>query len=271
MDYLALTKSLRQEALAGIQYKRMKAPFNVLAFITMLPYIIAAFLSFVWFYVFVFVYNGISAAADYLESWVDRKKKDIHPATEAVLFFITIPFIFVCHCFLSIFSIIFYFAWFLIQIICYLATLGGTRWQPFLYHAKFGDEAPKFCARTKIGVAHTFTIINLSLVGLGALLFLISLVVDSARTAATIGDIRGVFMVINILFVCIAIPFMFKKKFGTEEELKEFEASYYANRYAAPAYANYYGAQPVATPVAQQPVSAPQSTGSQDDDFLPEL
>ena len=292
MDYLSLIKSLRSEALEGIQYKRMRSPFNVFAFIAMLPYIISAFLSFVGFYVLVFIYNGVAAAADYLENWVDRKKKDLHPATEAVLYFITTPFIFLCQCFLSLFSIFFYFSWFIIQMVCFIATLGGTRWQPFLYHSKFGEDAPVFCASTKHGAAHTFAVITFSFLCFNSLLLLILMLVDNLKTAATISEMYTVFAAIATLFELIAVPLMFKKKFGmTAEEFNEYEmASYYeaasgyydaqnANYYEAPQQNNYYEAPQAASYYAPQQPAAPAAPAAptapaaapQDDDFLPEL
>lgn len=256
MDYLSNVKSLRQEALAGIQYKNMKAPFNVFSFIIMLPYIISAFCQFVSFYVLVFFYNGVAAAADFLESWVDKKKKDIHPATEAVLYFVTMPFIFICQCFLSMFSIFFYFSWFILQINCYIATLGGTRWQPFLYHAKFGDEAPKAYATTKVGAYTAFVIVNLCFVGFDSFLSLLNLVIRDYRVTAVISVMIAVFAALNALFILIAVVSMFKKKFVEEGKTAEYADT------AVPVKEN--ADAPVAAPVVPVAETA-------EDDFLPEL
>ena len=254
MDYLSHVKSLREEALAGIQNKNMKAPFNVFAFIIMLPYIIGAFCQFVSFYILVFFYNGVAAAADFLENWVEKKKKNIHPATEAVLYFVTMPFIFLCQCFLSMFSIFFYFSWFTLQINCYIATLGGTRWQPFLYHATFGDEAPKFYASTKTGAYSAFVIVNLCFIGFNSFLWLLNVAIRDYRATAVITAMISVFAAINVLFVLIGAVSMFKKKFITDDASLEYVAT------EAPV------AQTVAAPAAAAPAA-----DTKEDDFLPEL
>lgn len=256
MDFLSQVKSLREEALAGIQYKNMRAPFNVFSFIIMLPYIVAAFAQFVAFYILVFFYNGVAAASDFLETWVEKKKKNIHPATEAVLYLVTMPFIFVCQCFLSLFSIFFYFSWFILQINCYIATLGGTRWQPFLYHAKFGDEAPKFYASTKPGAYIAFVVVNLCFIGFDFFLSFINLVIRDYRATSVISVMIAVFAALNALFILIAVVSMFKKKFVEEGKTAEYADT------AVPVKEN--ADAPAAAPVVPVAETA-------EDDFLPEL
>lgn len=157
MDYSALLFGLFKEIRANKQYKIIGMPISIFAFIAVLPFIVMAAFTSLYYLVLAFFFNGIASAVKYLEKWVEEKKKDIHPATEAVLFFVTMPTIFFFNVLLSGFAVFFYFVWFVLQCFTYIATLGGIKWQPFIMDARFDDN---LVATTKPSSAITFAVVD---------------------------------------------------------------------------------------------------------------
>ena len=89
MNYSALFKNLKDEVAAMRQYNKLAGPFKVFATFITIPFWVLYAFAIITNYVTLFCFNCVAASADYLESWVEGKKKDIHPATEAVLYLVT--------------------------------------------------------------------------------------------------------------------------------------------------------------------------------------
>lgn len=205
MNYNSIIKSFISEAKAGTQYKKMSKPFSIFAFIAMLPMMLISAVSVVSYYVLLFVYNGLASSVQYLERWLDGKKSDVRHATEAVLYFVAMPYIFFCQALLAIFAVVFYFTWFGLMVFTYLSTLGGVRWQPFLNTASF-DGKTKITATTNEVAANVYALISFILFAFVALFFLISVFG---------GDVGGVYMAFSSIYwshVIIANLAIFRKK-----------------------------------------------------------
>ena len=242
MNYSALFKDFKKELFASIQYKHLGSPFKAFGFVAAIPFWIVYFAVMCTQYVTLFFFNCLASCSDYLEAWVKETKKDVNPITEAVLYLVTMPFIFFTRCLLSIFSIYFYMLWFFLMCVSYIASLGGIRWQPFITTAKFDNV--KCTATTNKIAGNVISIIGFSLLCLCALLYLIFLMAESY-------DIYRVYMVfdaIYMLYMIIAIPITFKKA------IAGVEASAAAKE---------------ETPVAAAPAVAAEN--KEDEDEFPEL
>lgn len=220
MNYGALIKGLREEIKTGHQYKNLGSPYSALAFIAMLPFIIVTVSMFIGMYCLLFLYNAFLSGTQYLESWLDTNKKNLHPATEAVLYFCTIPTIFAMRVALSVFSLFFYFSWFNLMCSTYVSTLGGVRWQPFVSEATY--DGVKFGPNTNETAAKAFAIIAFILLALCVLMFLIASGVDDRRDSLQISTVGFVIFAIDAAFVNISVPAIFKKKISSAEE-EDFE------------------------------------------------
>ena len=207
MNYSTLLKNLLSEVKTMEQYKQMKKPFNSLAFIAVLPFVIASAINSVFYIVFDFLFNGIASCARYLEKWVDEKRQSVHPATEAVLFFITMPTIFFFNVLLSGFALFYYFTWFVLQINLFIATLGGTRWQPYIANAEF-DKENSLVITTNDMAAHVF-----SAVAFGLLIVFIIVSLFNSELGATL-------IALYNLAVMISVPLIFRK---TKAEASDLE------------------------------------------------
>ncbi len=130
MDYQKSIENLLQEAKAGISYKRLEKPYRTFAKIALFPLCVVEIALIIAYYVQLFFYNALMSPVTYLEEWQNKSKEGIFHATQAVLFFVTTPFIFFLRVMLSMISFGFFFLWFFLMCYTYLVTLGGIQWQP---------------------------------------------------------------------------------------------------------------------------------------------
>ena len=151
MDYTKLLKNLLREATQFKQYKRFPVAITVLMVICMLPIIAIELFLLGMFFVADFIFKGCAAPLTVLHRFVKNERGDVRHATEAVIYAITLPFIFAYNIFMSLASLYFYILWFLIMVFTYLLTLGGIRWQPFIMDAKFDEETPEYNYKPVIG------------------------------------------------------------------------------------------------------------------------
>lgn len=231
MNYFSLINGLVREARSLTQYKRLGLPFAILAAIGMVPYIFLFLIYTALFYVELFCFQGLSACVDYLECWLKENRKGLRHATEAVLYFVCMPGIFLFRVVLSLFSIFYYFTWFFVMLLAYLATLGGVRWQPFLTKASY-EEKITLTPTTNRTLAAVFSVIACVLL-LADLLFFLLYLLDGGSYAALIvyGTAKGTFAflfhlfdVIYALFVLLSVLIIFrKKKTGGENDVNTDE------------------------------------------------
>ena len=207
MHYSTLMKGLLSEIKQGVQYKRMITPIKVLAIIAMAPWV-ATFeiLSFIY-RVCLFVYKALAAPASHLHQWMKEQKDEVKHATQAVLYAVCLPVIFLFQIALSLFSIVFYLVWFVYMLNGYILSFGGIKWQPSIADASYensdvsGNYKPGFVGTT-VFVSMTFGFLAL------ALLFgLIFAVAPFVETLALMMVFAGAYAVM----VWIVNPIMFRK------------------------------------------------------------
>ena len=156
MDYAKLLRQLTTEMKTGVQYARIPKPFRIFAIIAMIPLIVAFVLTMVGYWIAIFFYKLISSPAEYLHQWLRNQKDEVHHATQAVMYFLCLPFIFGLQVGLAFNAISFFFQWFFLMIQGYLLTLGGIRWQPFITEAKFDEEEPEYELKPEATAASIF-------------------------------------------------------------------------------------------------------------------
>ena len=230
MDYLAKIKGLCNEICQKVHYKEMSKGRRILAYIGMFPFFMLNALLIVNYYVLVFFFNCSSSAADFLLSWVKETKKDLKHATEAVLYFVTMPTIFLMQVFLSLFAPVFYILWFVLMLSSYVSTLGGIRFQPFIATATFEDDGMVLRSLTPKNTSAGFAAMIFTLL-CAVIVLCISVVVtkfivyngnnisyDTLSSIGTIIGIRNVFVWFYVLVAIVVPLIIFKKEKVLEEE-----------------------------------------------------
>jgi hypothetical protein len=141
MDYLQLLKGLKNEWLTKgrEKYKSMNIVGRIFFTLFFLPWRISFFFARLTYWFTWFFYRALSAPVDYLESWIKNEKEGLGQAPAAVLYWVTMPFIFMQKVFLAFNAFAFFFQWFGLMLTAFIMTLGAVRWQPVISDATFDE------------------------------------------------------------------------------------------------------------------------------------
>ncbi len=140
MEYGLKLNNLLKEAKQGIQYKDMGKACKLFTKLGMFPVYLITLIYIGCFYMLNFIYKGIQAPIKFLHEIVTKERTEVKHATQAVIYFLAFPTIFLCYCIISILTLTFYFNWFVVMSLVYISSLGGVRWQPYLTDATFDKE-----------------------------------------------------------------------------------------------------------------------------------
>ena len=223
MNYSSIIKNLFCEIACQRSYSRLHPVLKIVTAILMLPFIVTGASASAVYYILLFLRNGCCISADELEAWVSKKKEGVHFLPEAVLYFVTTPFIFFCRVMLTIFSGFLYFTWFQIMLCFYVATLGGIRWQPCLNATTFEKEYI-WNFRHSNTIFNVFAIVN---VGFILLCLIQALLKDSGVPDSWL-------VILTLVIVYIVYPKLFSKRnmreMSTAEEIYDTAIAYSENK-----------------------------------------
>ncbi len=215
MNYQQQLKSLLAEAKEGLRYADMSSGTRAFTIIAMLPIYAITCILIASYYVLLFLYNAFLSPTSYLEQWVEEKQDQVQHATQAVLYFVCMPFIFFCRVIISFMSFYFYFLWFEIMVFTYLSTLGGIMWQPSINTATFDGEHTFVLKPGETGTT-VFSILSFGACALYVLLLLLMYV----------GEIWDLYEFCNLIgwiyfaMILLVNPILFKKTEVSEEEIE---------------------------------------------------
>ena len=213
MDYSITIGGLFRQAKKRLQYNRLPTAHKVLMFIGLLPLVIISVPLLITFFVIDFVSKIISAPSDFLNKFLHEERDGVKHLTQAVMYSIGFPMVFLLKISLSFLAMYMCIAWFLLMCLFYVITLGGVKWQPYLFSAKF-DEIEDTEFKPSIFTAKMWAIIQFSIslaffwVGFALLLEGLCGYYYSYYTCLPVGI---AFTSVYMLTTCITIPVMFRK------------------------------------------------------------
>ena len=213
MNYSLLLGKIKKEIFEAFQYTDLVTPIKILAFIAMFPFWVLTVSMLIVNYIYLFSYKCVASASDYLECWLQDNRKGMHPATEAVLYFVAMPFIFMLRCVLSFFSITFFILWFTLNCCAYIATLGSIEWRPFISEVDVNSSVSYKPSSSRTG-RYVIVIIAFSLICLILFFSFLSGVfmdLEEYDGYLILKSIESVFMCIYAGYSIIAVPIAFKK------------------------------------------------------------
>ncbi len=223
MDYSKTMRGLIAEAKKGSQYARFTSGTKACMFIGLLPFIIESIALIIVYNIINFVCKLISAPVDYLNGFLKEERDGVKHLSQAIMYAIGFPMIFLFKISLSFLACVMYLLWFYIMCLSYVTTLGAIRWQPFLFDAKY-DCKEEYTYTPSAETAKAWSIVQLIL-GIIYFVGLILVLIGPIRSYSygyyysiahiTVGQI---FEFIYILITAICIPCIFRKKKGVTEE-----------------------------------------------------
>ena len=214
MNYSKLINSLTAEMKKGVQYKRIPSPYKVFTIIAMIPLIVSFVLSKFMYWVTLFFYKMFSAPAEHLHRWLKDQKDEVHFITQAIMYFVCLPFIFFLQVLLALNAIFFFIQWFFLMLQGYILTLGGIKWQPIITEASFEDDDTAYELKPELKAISVFSCVSFGAFALYVLINLITSLLDPIesydlyKTFSTMGNI---FSIIYVIFVFIVNPIFFKR------------------------------------------------------------
>ena len=139
MDYMKLLHGLRDEFFAANKerYGKMNKLLAFILTVIFIPMRIGFFFGRLGYWFTWFFFKAICAPIDYLQNWMKGQKDEVQHATQAVLYFVCLPYIFAQQIILALNALSFYFQWFGLMLSAYIMTLGKVRWQPVISEAQF--------------------------------------------------------------------------------------------------------------------------------------
>lgn len=212
MNFIEKINSLLKEALTFKQYKRMNVALRIFAGILMFPSYVVCFALTVVYYIFAIFHKLVSLPAEILEKFYKNQSRDVHYITEAVIYLICLPFVFLLRielAFLSFFLGVYYF---ILNIALQIASLNGITFKPFIIEDVERDYSPL----PKMPVLNGLTFV------LVCYLFLIAsaITIFAAPIAAVI--IVNLYTLLYVVFVIVYPICVFKKDGSNRSVNKAF-------------------------------------------------
>ena len=229
MNFNSSFKNLWAEVSDFSQYKQFTTIFKAIAFFAILPFALIAGLLDVFFYVCDFFYRLSSSSISYLEDWVNKTREGVSSASEAVIFLVTTPIIFLARCFISFVAAFFFIIWFFLQCFLYIATLGGIKWRPYIYETDYSNDE-KYVANTNFNAA-CVTVLGLALLfGITIIIGIVYLLVER-KAQDDVYTVFSIFMWVYLVIASLSVPLVFRKSpaseiAAAEEERTITEADY---------------------------------------------
>lgn len=211
MNYSKLLHGLIAEMKTGVQYKRIPQPFKAFVIIGMIPMILAFIGQSIAYRVQVFFFKALSAPAEYLHRWLRGQKDEVEHATQAVMYFVCLPYIFFLQTLLALASLGFFFSWFGLQVTAYLLTLGGIRFQAYVSDANYDTvEYGEYVCHPNDQIAIIFSCVLVGSIALNVLLGIVIDISDSYRVWSAVSGMRSLLNLIYWVAVVIVNPILFR-------------------------------------------------------------
>ena len=211
MNYSKLLHGLIAEMKTGVQYKRIPQPFKAFVIIGMIPMILAFIGQSIAYRVQVFFFKALSAPAEYLHRWLRGQKDEVEHATQAVMYFVCLPYIFFLQTLLALASLGFFFSWFGLQVTGYLLTLGGIRFQAYVSDATYDEvKEGEYVCTPNDQIAIIFSCVLVGSIALNVLLGIVIDISDSYRVWSAVSGMRSLLNLIYWVAVVIVNPILFR-------------------------------------------------------------
>lgn len=161
-------KDLVKDSLLCKSYKGMTAAKRVLCIIALAPFIAVYVAMLLAYWMLAVCYRFACNQLEYVHAFIIKERAEVRHATEAVVYAIAFPWIFLMKLISSILSFALMIVHFFTSMIGYVATFGGIKFSPFIL-----DNVDRFKSREAVKHSKalvTFIIIALTLLVLAIFL-----------------------------------------------------------------------------------------------------
>lgn len=132
MDLFRIYKDLVKETLLFKSIKGLTVAKRVLCIIVLSPFIALYTVMLLVYGSIVTLYRMFNGHLNFIHDFIKNERGEIRHATEAVVYWVAFPWIFVCKVLLAIMTFVLMFVHFSTSLVGYIATFGGIRFSPFM-------------------------------------------------------------------------------------------------------------------------------------------
>ncbi len=132
MDLFGIYTDFVKEVLSFRNYRRMSVLKAILSALVVIPFIIGFIFLMLIYGLILIMYKFINAPTDFLYSFLKQEGKEVKHGTQAVMYLIAFPLIFMLKVIFGMLILILFFVHMFATLIGFVATLGGITFSPFL-------------------------------------------------------------------------------------------------------------------------------------------
>jgi len=189
LDYLKCTTTLLKEAFSFKKYCAMNTFWAVIIALLMLPFIISSLFLGAYLIFLTFMFKAFKMPIDFLHDLVNKEGKEVKHATQAVLYLISWPWVFLLYAMLSLSLVSIILCYAVLSLLTYLWSLGGFRFHAFIGEAKDSISVKVNGTYSALSlVAHVAVCCFLFLIGL------ICAILAATGTAGVVGIVIAALM-----------------------------------------------------------------------------
>ncbi len=153
-------KALVKETFLVKNFKKLSVAEIVFVSIILSPFIAAYAALLIGYGAILVLYRFISAPVDFLLDFIHVEGKEVKHATQAIVYFVCLPFVFFLKVFLSFLMFELFVVHAITSLVGYIATFGGISFYPFLLSQ--GDRFTSYDTKPfKNGLVLTFIVLGL--------------------------------------------------------------------------------------------------------------
>ena len=132
VDYLSKVLNLLREAFKFKKHRAMGKFMAIVIGILLLPTFLIGLIVAFYSIMITFYYNVLMKPVNYLHELVNKEGKDVHPATQFVIYLVSWPIILLLYIIMALLSVEVIVTYVSLSLITYIWTLGGFKFHVFV-------------------------------------------------------------------------------------------------------------------------------------------
>ena len=181
VDFSKGMTTLLKESFKFKKYKALHPFFAVVVGLCQLPYVLISFLTAAAIYVFDFIVGVLAYPFEQVHGLIRREKDEVRGAAEAVIYFLSWPFLFLFYIILTFMTFVLNVLYVVAALTTFIWSLGGFKFHLFLSRA--GDIKKDVKGKYSHAVSIVFTVI------VGVLFILLPIILGLITFATKGGDV----------------------------------------------------------------------------------
>lgn len=211
LDYLNCVITLLKEAFSFKKYKAMHPVLAVFTGIFMLPFVIGSSITAMTLIAVTFCFKVTKLPIDFLHDLMKSEGKDVHPATQFIIYFLSWSVVFSLYATLSLSLVVITVLYAFLSLETYIWTLGGYK-----FHALIGAAGEKIAIRARVNYRPKTPLIFIIVC---AVILALEVVLYFTVGIAPVLALYAAYLLFAVLYVALA---MTKNNVADDDDVPDF-------------------------------------------------